>query len=263
MNIQDTLSEQRNLLSVGLLVFAALFAVYRWHYTSEVEAAASLQRLSDILRLEAAAKPAAPPPVGGTRGGTMPDLLAGLQEAASQNNVAIRSMAPDPAEPSKIRLGVEGDFRSAMLFLGRIETFQIGISAFDFAPDEDGSLAGTIDIQHSGKPGAPPSFADYLDAILKYTAVRNPFEIGDPIPLPNAGSDLGDISWTYHLTSITLYGAERVATIDGKDYRVGDNFNGMRIVAMGPSSVSLRAPNMPLTQKLHFRQNPTEVADGR
>ena len=83
-------------------------------------------------------------------------------------------------------------------------------------------MTGTVEIQHTAKPGAPVSFADYLDAMVNYTAIRNPFEIGDPVPLPNAGSDLGDLSWTYHLTSISLFGAERVATIDGKDYRVGD-----------------------------------------
>lgn len=262
MNLPAAVTEQRNLISLGFLILAALFVVYRWHYTSEVQAAANLQRLSDVLRLEAVAKPIAPAPVGGTKGATVPDLLVSLQEAASQNSIAIRSVAPDPADPQKIKLGVDGDFRNMMLFLGRIETFQIAISTFDFAPDESGKLAGTIEIQHSGKPGAPPSFADYLDAILKYTAVRNPFEIGNPIPLPNTGSDLGDISWTYHLTSITLYGAERVATIDGKDYRVGESFNGMQIEAIGPSSVSLRAPNQPLIQKLHFRQNPAGGTDG-
>lgn len=247
---------QKNAISAAFLALATLFVVYRWHYAAQVEAAASLQTLANVLRLESAAVPVQPPS-GGTKGATIPELLSSLQEAATQNGVTIQSVAPDPSDPAKIKLGMQGDFRSTMLFLGRMETFQIAISGFDFAPDESGSLAGTIDIQHSGKPGAPTAFADYLDAILKYTAVRNPFEIGDAIPLPNAGSELGDLSWTYHLTSITLYGAERVATIDSKDYRVGEMFNGMQIKSIGPSSVSLVAPNQPLVQKLHFRQNPT------
>jgi hypothetical protein len=247
---------QKNIISAAFLALATLFVVYRWHYSAQSDAAASLQTLSNVLRLESAATPA-PPPAGGTKGATIPELLSSLQEAATQNGVTIQSVAPDPSDPQKIRLGMQGDFRSTMLFLGRMETFQVAISGFDFAPNDSGSLAGTIDIRHSGKPGAPTAFADYLDAILKYTAVRNPFEIGDPIPLPNAGSDLGDLSWTYHLSSITLYGAVRVATIDGKDYRAGEMFNGMQIMSIGPSSVSLKAPNQLLVQKLHFRQNPT------
>lgn len=247
---------QKNIISAAFLALATLFVVYRWHYAAQGQAAESLHTLSNVLRLESAAVPVQLP-AGGTRGATIPELLSSLQEAATQNGVTIQSVAPDPTDPTKIKLGLQGDFRSTMLFLGRMETFQIAISGFDFAPDESGSLAGTIDIQHSGKPGAPTAFADYLDAILKYTAVRNPFEIGDAIPLPNAGNDLGDLSWTYHLTSITLYGAERVATIDGKDYRAGELFNGMQVKSIGPSSVSLVAPNQPLVQKLHFRQNPT------
>ena len=97
--------------------------------------------------------------------------------------------------------------------------------------------------------------------MVKYTAVRNPFEIGDPVPLPNAGSDLGDLSWTYHLTSISLYGAERVATIDGKDYRVGDKLNDMQISAIGPSSVSLdRAASDLWSRSFTSGSNPGEGA---
>jgi hypothetical protein len=103
------------------------------------------------------------------------------------------------------------------------------------------------------------SFADYLDALVSYTAVRNPFEIGDPVPLPNVGSDLGDLSWTYHLTSISQFGADRVATIDGKDYRAGDRLGDLTISAIGPSSVNLTAPHQALVQKIHFRRNPAEA----
>jgi hypothetical protein len=247
-------------LAAGLLLFcASLFALYRWHYAQEARASAGLQTLSEMLRIEADTSVAATPLAGGTQGKTMPELLSRIQEIASTHNVAIRSVAPNPADPQKITLGIHGSFRDMMGFLGRLETFQVVVSAFDFAPDEDG-VSGSVEIQRSGKPGAPNSFADYLDALVNYSAVRNPFEIGDPVPLPNAPADLGDLSWTYHLTSISLYGAERAATIDGKDYRVGDHINAMQITAIGPSSVSLTAPNQSLTQKLHFRRNPGEVA---
>jgi len=74
--------------------------------------------------------------------------------------------------------------------------------------------------------------------------------------LPNAGSDLGDLSWTYHLTSISQVGADRMATIDGKDYRAGDRLGDLTITDIGPSSVSLVAPRQTLVQKIHFRRNP-------
>jgi hypothetical protein len=47
-----------------------------------------------------------------------------------------------------------------------------------------------------------------------------------------------------------------VATIDGKDYRVGDQLGDLTVTAIGPSSVSLNAPKQALVQKIHFRRNP-------
>ena len=79
------------------------------------------------------------------------------------------------------------------------------------------------------------------------------------VGLHDAGTDLGDLSWTYHLTSISQFGAERVATIDGKDYRAGDRLGELTVSAIGPSSVNLTAPHQTLVQKIHFRRNPAEA----
>ena len=239
-----------------LLLLASLFAVYRWHYTPAANAASGLSILSDMLRIEAANAGHEKPLAGGTGGATIPELLSVVQQAAGAHNVAVRSVAPNPVDPQKITLGLHGEFRDMMAFLGRLETFQVTIDGFDFAPDEAGGITGTVDIQHGAKPGAPSSFADYLDALVSYTAIRNPFEIGDPVPLPNTSADLGDLTWTYHLTSISLFGAMRVATIDGKDYRAGDHLGDLTITDIGPSSVSLAAPKQALVQKIHFRSNP-------
>lgn len=245
-----------------LLLLASLFALYRWHYTPAANAASGLSTLADMLRIEADNAAREKPLVGGTSGATIPELLSVVQQAAAAHNVAVRSVAPNPTDPQKITLGLHGDFRDMMAFLGRLETFQVAITGFDLAPDEAGGVTGTMDLQHTGKPGAPSSFADYLDALVSYSAIRNPFEIGDPIPLPNAGSDLGDLTWTYHLTSISLFGAMRVATIDGKDYRTGDRLGDLTITAIGPSSVSLSAPHQALVQKIHFRRNPPGNSTG-
>lgn len=241
-----------------LLLLASLFTVYRWHYAPAASAAAGLSTLSDMLRIEADNKAREKPLVGGTTGATIPELLSAVQQDAAAHNIAIRSVAPSPTDPQKISLGVHGEFRDLMAFMGRLETFQISINAFDLAPDQAGGVTGTVELLHGGKPGAPSSFADYLDALVSYSAVRNPFEIGDPVPLAHAGSDLGDLTWTYHLTSISLMGAERIATIDGKDYRVGDHLGDLAISAIGPSSVSLSAPKQKIVQKIHFRSNPPE-----
>ena len=246
-----------------LLLLASIFALYRWHYAPAAHAASGLSILSDMLRIEADSASRQKPLEGGTDGATIPELLSAIQQAAGAHNVLVRSVAPNPVDPQKISLGLHGEFRDLMAFLGRLETLQIALNGFDFAPDENGGVTATVEIQHTARPGAPTSFADYLDALVNYSAVRNPFEIGDPIPMANAGSDLGDLTWTYRLSSISLFGAERVATIDGKDYRAGDHLGDLTITAIGSSSVSLIAPKQTLVQKIHFRRNPASPQGGR
>jgi hypothetical protein len=209
-----------------------------------------------MLRLEDTSQQPKPDIHAARTGATVPELLSRIQEIASEDGIAVRSITPSPASPDQFTIGIEGGFRDLMRLMARLETLQVGISSFDIAPGLKDGVAATIDITRTPKPGAPDSFADYIDALAVYSAVRNPFEIGDPVPLPNAGADLGDISWTYHLTSISLLGAERVATIDGKDYKAGDAFNGMTITAIGPSGVTLASPKQALPQVLHFRHNP-------
>ncbi len=245
-----------------LLLLASLFAIYRWHYVPAIAATSGLGTLSDMLKIEAENATREKPLVGGMDGATIPELLNVIQQAAGAHTVTVRSVAPNPVDPQKISLGLHGDFRDMMAFLGRLETFQVAINGFDLAPDESGGISGTVDLLHTGKPGAPASFADYVDALASYTAVRNPFEIGDPVPLANAGSDLGDLTWSYHLTSISQFGAIRLATIDGKDYRAGDRLGDLTIAAIGPSSVDLTAPHQALVQKIHFRRNPPGNSPG-
>src|ERR1700759_333149 len=138
-----------------------------------------------------------------------------------------------------------------MQFMGRLANFEVALNGFDLEPDDRG-IGGTIDISFTGKPGAPAEYADYMDALIRYSAVRDPFAIGDPIPLANVETVLGDLTWSYHLTSIWQVGAERVATIDGRDYRPGDKLNQLLVVAIDPSGVRLSAPDQKLIQHLHF-----------
>jgi hypothetical protein len=246
---------QAHIYALLFLGCAVLFAFYRWQYSPRTDAAAALTDLSSMLRREATQQPK-PKANAVHDGATVPDLLSRIQEIANEDGVAIHSVTPSPVAPDQFAIGTEGAFRDMMRLMARLETLQVSISSFDIAPSDHGGVTATIGITRTAKPGAPQSFADYIDATAIYSAVRNPFEIGDPVPLPNAAQELGDISWTYHLTSISLLGAERIATIDGEDYKDGDAFNGMTVMAIGPSGVSLASPKQAIPQLLHFRHNP-------
>ncbi|MBV9549705.1 MAG: hypothetical protein JO256_08555, partial [Alphaproteobacteria bacterium] len=230
---------------------------YQWSYSAKAAAADGLQNLAGLMRAQAEpprqaaiATPTAKAPA------TVPEILSRVQEIASNDDVVLESVVPNATDKNQLDLAATGQFRDAMRFLARLETLPVEPAGFDLAPSADGGVALTVNVIQNGKPAAPTTFADYIDAVSLYSAVRDPFAVGDPVTLPNTGADLGDLSWSYHLTSISLLGAVRVATIDGKDYEVGDVLNGMAITAIDPSSVSLQGSGKFPLQKIHFRHNP-------
>jgi hypothetical protein len=54
-----------------------------------------------------------------------------------------------------------------------------------------------------------------------------------------ADSETDDLTWAFHLTSISEIGKSKYATIDGKDYNVGDDLQGLKIRRIGADSVTL------------------------
>jgi hypothetical protein len=249
---------QKMTVAMGFfLALSCLFCFYRWHYGMQTAAADGLERLTAILRAESTlANRVNPKPESRILELSTPDLLARIQDMASSSEFRIKAIVPAPANPEELQATAAGDFRGAMRFLARLETLPVAITAFDLSQDENGDALLAVSLVKSPKPAAPASLADYIEALTQHSAVRDPFTPGDPIPLAGAGNELGDLSWTYHLSSISLLGAARVATIDGKDYEIGDILGNMKIVAIGPSSVTLEAPGKVLPQKLHFRRNP-------
>src|SRR5262249_61551558 len=127
-----------------------------WPYTPAANAAAGLETLSDMLRIEANHTAREPAPAGGTAGATIPELLTAVQQAASAHNVTVRSVAPNPVDAQKITLGLHADFRDMMAFLGRLETFQVAIGGCGFAPGEEGGGARAGGGGHTAVPGGPP-----------------------------------------------------------------------------------------------------------
>ena len=248
---------QANLAAAAMLLPALIFVWYRWSYAPEEAASAGLQSLVDALRADAtqAAKPAMLPPTPAPIA-TMPELLSKTQQIASASDVDLASITPNAINPELLTLSLHGDFRGLMRVLGRLETLNATLTGFELTPAADGGMSASVELLRTPKPGAPAQFADYMDAMIGYTATRDPFAMGDPVPPAHVGADLGDLSWTYHLTSISLIGAVRIATVDGKDYNVGDHLGTLTISDIGPSSVSLTAPGAALVQKLHFRHNP-------
>jgi hypothetical protein len=110
-----------NTMAAALLVVSFFFVFYRWEYTSKSDAVAALETISEGIKQGGSQrlKPAVPAAISDM---TMAELLSRVQEIATSYNVLVRNVTPNPLNAEQISVGVDGNFRDLMLFLGRLET---------------------------------------------------------------------------------------------------------------------------------------------
>ena len=226
--------------SLALLVGSAQFFTYVSYVVPRAKAAQDLQALTDILQLERKKKTAAR--VTDNRGVTVPDLLSRVQEIAAQNAVTLTGVEPAPTDPEQFKLALVARYESFLEFLAHFETLQVSITGFDIsrAMDNPGSLAVSLNFSHTPTPSQVTNqHAKEYDARLRAIALRDPFDpaAGNIRMVADANTD--DLTWTYHLTSISQIGKTKYATIDGRDYNVGDHLQGLVVSAIGNDNVTL------------------------
>lgn len=226
--------------SLVLLVGSAQFFIYASYVTPRGKAAQDLQALTDILQLEKQKKANVRP--SENRGVTVPDLLSRIQEIAAQNTVTLTGVEPAATDPEQFKLGLVAHYESILVFLARLETLQLSITGFDIARamDNPGSLVVSLSFNHTAIP-SPISNQRIKDfeTRLRTTALRDPFDPSAADIRMVADANADDLTWTYHLTSISQIGKTKYATIDGRDYNVGDELRGLVVSAIGNDNVTL------------------------
>jgi hypothetical protein len=226
----------------GLLLLggAAQYFTYAAYVSPRAKAAHDLAALTDVLRLENSKKPA--PPARENRGTTIPDLLSRVQELAVQNAVTLKGVEPFPGDAEQFKLRITANYGSFLEFLARFETLQVDVTAFDATPamDAPGALEISLSFSHTAAPNtiSPERIKTFM-ARLRTAALRDPFNPGNSAVQMVADSNSDDLSRTFRLTSISEIGKTKYATIDGKDYNVGDKIQGFVIGAIGDSNVTL------------------------
>lgn len=223
-----------------LLAGAAQYFIYAAYVSPRETAAHNLQVLTDVLQLEARKKTTRHP--ADARGVTIPDLLSRVQEFAAQNAVTLVAIEPLAGDAEQFKLGLVSDYGSFLEFLARFETLQVDVNGLDVAPamDTPGMLHISLSFSHTAAPSAiPQERIKAFMARLKATALRDPFN-----PANGAAQMVSDISAddrfsSFHLTSISEIGNTRYATIDGKDYSVGDQLEGFVVSQIANDNVTL------------------------
>jgi hypothetical protein len=228
------------LASLVLLAAAAQYFTYAAYVAPREDATQSLQAMTELLQLENRKKPGYRAPEN--RGVTIPDLLSRVQELAAQSAVKLVSVEPIAGDADQYRLTLLGSYGSFLEFLARFETLQVAIAGFDVTPSADaaGLLDVALDFGHTTAPNTirAERIGEFRTR-LKTASLRDPFNPGSgPIQLA-ADSNTDDLTWAFNLTSISEIGKSKYATIDGKDYNVGDDLQGLKIRKIGADSVTL------------------------
>ena len=228
------------LVSLVLLATAAQYFTYAAYVVPRQDATQSLQAMSELLEVENRKKPGYRAPEN--RGVTIPDLLSRVQELAAQSAVRLVGVQPLAGDAEQYRLTLLGSYGSFLEFLARFETLQVAITGFDVTPSVDvaGLLDIALDFGHTAAPNTirAERVGEFRTRLQKAT-MRDPFYPGTgPIQLVG-DSNNDDLTWSFHLTSISEIGKSKYATIDGKDYNVGDDFQGLQIRKIGVDSVTL------------------------
>lgn len=226
--------------SLALLVGSAQFFAYVAYVGPRAKAVQDLQALTDILQLERQKKANIQPTEN--RGVTVPDLLSRVQEIAAQNTVTLTGVEPVPADPEQFKLGLIARYEGFLGFFARFETLQVSITGFDIsrAMDNSGSLVVSLNFRHAqiASPISDQRIKAF-EARLRSIALRDPFDPANGNIRMVADANADDLTWTYHLTSISLIGNTKYATIDGRDYNVGDHLQGLVVSAIGNDNVTL------------------------
>jgi hypothetical protein len=225
---------------LALLAASAQFFVYAAYVVPRAEAAHDLQSLADTLQSEQQQRPA----VQSTdnRGVTIPDLLSRVQEIAAQYDVTVTGAQPSPNDPEQFKLSLAARYPSLLQFLAQFETLQVAIVGFDIAPamKDPRSVVASLTFNHTAAPGQAGSEAvKQFEARMRAVALHDPFDPSAPAVQRVVNPNPQDPA--YHLTSISQVGKSRYATIDGRDYSVGDRLQSFVVSAITNDQVTLVA----------------------
>jgi len=247
--------------SLALLLGAAQFFVYAAYVGPRAKAVHDLQALTELLQIENRKKPNSRP--AENRSITIPELLSRVQELAGEHNITLTAIEPVPGDPEQFKMSLAADFVSLLEFLAPFEALQVSVGGFDIAPSMEhrDQLQVSLNFRHTSTANPiGPDHVKQFAARLRTAALRDPFNPGAGLIQMAALPDSDDLTWTYHLTSISQIGKTRYATIDGRDYHVGDRMQGLVVSAIGNDNVILLdKENLKARQRvLKFRSLPRD-----
>ena len=257
----DYYHQYRNVLGALLfLALGAIVAVQAFHLGPRQVMKADLARLKQILDLEnrtltelrKAEDAKATTSDDEDRGiKSLPAFLKHINRISQDTNVIIRELVPSSANSAtsggalKFKLSITTDYLTFLRFAAQLESLNVGINDLQVRPYDltKTPVEHAIAFSITPRDDAKPLESERIDTIQEKVSAknkRNPFQRfaynkSEPKPSPCI-----DLTWIHRLSGIGRIGGERIATIDSRDYAVGDPLNDMTITEIRNDRVMLK-----------------------
>ncbi|MDG2284426.1 MAG: hypothetical protein P8N43_02705 [Alphaproteobacteria bacterium] len=132
----------------------------------------------------------------------------------------------------KFKLAIITDYLTLLRFAAQLESLNVGINDLQVRPYDPTKtpVEHAIEFSITPRDDAKPVKSTWVKSIKDKVTVknkRNPFQRfaynkSEPKPSPWI-----DLTWIYRLSGIGRIGEARIATIDSRDYAVGDTLKDM------------------------------------
>lgn len=232
------------------LVVALLFAGYALVYEPLVASTAGMRAVSNTLTQENQAldkalkdAQARAQETGGTVN-SLPAFLRHVNSVARETGVIIQQLTPNKEGPLSFTLSIIDDYLTFLKFAARLESLNVNLHNLAVHPYNLAAQPPTHAISFSLTPrnDAAPLSGERLTVLaerIKTEGKRNPFQrFAVPGGADKVEAEI-DLTWVNKLSGLGNVGDKRYATIDGRDYQVGDEFDGKTVTTIMSDRVKL------------------------
>ena len=228
--MRDWLQQNRSLvLSTAYLLATLGLAGYVVSYSNLSAATRDLRVATKKIQLELAEqlvvqRAAILPDVPQITIDSIPQFLRHINSIAQANSVIIRSLTPDAVSPFKYHIEIAVEYETFLRFLADLESRDTIIHEMEVRPYDSRAIPPRHFITFSITPrnNAQPLADQRLKQVLldvEKKNKRNPFQ---QLDVRTKHVPVVALTWVHRLTGIGSNGNLKYATIDRKDYVVGD-----------------------------------------
>lgn len=194
-----------------------------------------------------------------------PVFIDRIGQLAAEHDVPIRSIRPHSETPDLFLVEIEARYHDFEGFIGALEELDVELVAFEAEleeqPSEDPRAVFRIQLlpNNNARTLDIPRLAE-LRRQIALPGRRNPFQRID------LGGDGGpnriDLSDILRLSGISRLGDIRIATIDSKDFQVGDRVAGREVTSIENDRVLLRRDDPSGAELFVLRFRHAQVIEG-